>query len=152
MPRKLIVMRHAKSSWNNPELADHDRPLNERGKRDSPKIAEEISRRNWTPDLILLSSSTRTRQTLDGMSNRFDGIISEIRPGIYHGTVRGLLAELDDMVDDGTTMILGHHPGSELLIQHLSGQWHTMPTASAALLVESNGIWEVDDVLRPKEI
>ena len=45
MPRKLIVMRHAKSSWNNPELADHDRPLNERGKRDSPKIAKEISDR-----------------------------------------------------------------------------------------------------------
>ena len=152
MPRKLIVMRHAKSSWNNPELADHDRPLNERGKRDSPKIAKEISRRNWTPDLILLSSSTRTRQTLDGMSNRFDGIISEIRPGIYHGTVQDLLAELDDMVDNGTTMILGHNPGSELLIKHLSGQWHTMPTASAALLVESNGIWEVEDVLRPKQI
>ena len=85
------------------------------------------------------------------MSNRFDGIISEIRPVIYHGTVQYLLAELDDMVDNGTTMILGHNPGSELLIKHLSGQWHTMPTASAALLVESNGIWEVEDVLRPKQ-
>ena len=152
MSRRLIVMRHAKSSWEEPRLVDHERPLNKRGRRDTPRVADALYDRGWVPDLILVSSSTRTRQTLEGMSHRFGSIPSEVRSGIYHATVHDLLIELEDIVDDGTTMILGHNPGSEMLINHLSGEWHTMPTAAAALLVESSGIWIVRDVIRPKEI
>ncbi len=152
MARRLIVMRHAKSSWDQPGLRDHDRPLNPRGQRDAPRIADALSERDWSPDLILLSSSTRTKQTLEGMSHRFGEVATEIRPGIYHAGLRDLVGELGPMLEDGTTMILGHNPGSEALIRHLSGEWHTMPTAAAALLVESEGLWAVEDVLRPKEI
>ena len=152
MTRRIIVMRHAKSSWDHPSLRDHERPLNKRGMRDSPRVADEISDRDWIPDLILVSSSKRTRQTLEGMSHRFGSIQSEVRPGIYHASLHDLLIEIDDIVENGTTMILGHNPGSEMLINHLSGEWHTMPTAAAALLVESTGIWIVEDVIRPKEI
>ena len=152
MPRRIIVMRHAKSSWDHPDLRDHERPLNKRGIRDSPRVADELNDRGWVPDLILVSSSQRTRQTLEGMSHRFGSIQSEVRPGIYHASLHDLLIEIDDIVENGTTMILGHNPGSEMLINHLSGEWHTMPTAAAALLVESTGIWIVEDVIRPKEI
>ena len=152
MPRRIIVMRHAKSSWDHPDLRDHERPLNKRGIRDSPRVADELNDRGWVPDLILVSSSQRTRQTLEGMSHRFGSIQSEVRPGIYHASLHHLLIEIQDIVENGTTMILGHNPGSEMLINHLSGEWHTMPTAAAALLVESSGIWIVEDVIRPKEI
>ncbi len=145
-------MRHAKSSWDHPDLRDHERPLNKRGIRDSPRVADELNDRGWVPDLILVSSSQRTRQTLEGMSHRFGSIQSEVRPGIYHASLHHLLIEIQDIVENGTTMILGHNPGSEMLINHLSGEWHTMPTAAAALLVESSGIWIVEDVIRPKEI
>lgn len=152
MPRRLIVMRHAKSSWDDHSLRDHDRPLNNRGLRDAPRVADELVGRGWSPDLILVSSATRTRQTLECMAHQFGSFPTEIRPGIYHASVDDLLLELGDMVDDGTTMILGHNPGSEILINHLSGEWHVMPTAAAALLTESDGAWDVEAVIRPKEI
>ncbi|MFL2975608.1 MAG: SixA phosphatase family protein [Candidatus Thalassarchaeaceae archaeon] len=145
-------MRHAKSSWKETGITDHDRPLNKRGLRDAPRIADAIHDRGWTPDLILVSSSKRTLQTLSGMSNRFEGVQSEIRPEIYHATVYDLLLVLEDMAQEGTTMVLGHNPGSEILVNHLSGEWHVMPTAAAVLLVESTGQWEVQKVIRPKEI
>ena len=145
-------MRHAKSSWKETGVTDHDRPLNKRGLRDAPRIADAIHDRGWTPDLIWVSSSKRTLQTLSGMSNRFEGVQSEIRTEIYHATVNDLLLVLEDMAQEGTTMVLGHNPGSEILVNHLSGEWHVMPTAAAVLLVESTGQWKVQEVIRPKEI
>ena len=152
MSRRLIIMRHAKSSWDDPSLGDHDRPLNPRGLRDAPIMADTIERIGWTPNLILVSSSMRTKQTLDLMSHVLSDTDTEIRGGIYHAGLNDLLHELQDIPDVGTTMILGHNPGSELLIKHLSGEWHSMPTAAAALLSESNGTWIVEKVLRPKEL
>ncbi len=152
MPRRLIVMRHAKSSWKEPGLDDHDRPLNKRGIRDAPLMADAIHDRGWCPDLILVSSSKRTLQTLSGMSHRFDEVQSIIKSEIYHATVSDLLLVLEDMDEGGTTMILGHNPGSEMLVNHLSGEWHVMPTATAVLLAESSEGWVVREVIRPKEI
>tara|TARA_B100000686_G_C16701293_1_gene923573 strand:- start:649 stop:1110 length:462 start_codon:yes stop_codon:yes gene_type:complete len=152
MTRRLIVMRHAKSSWKDPNLDDHERPLNKRGRGDAPRIGDAISERGWLPELILVSSSKRTLQTLEGMSNRMENVRFEVRPGIYHATVSDLIIELEDMLDVGTTMILGHNPGSEILVNHLSGEWHTMPTATAVLLSHSGTSWTVEDVIRPKEI
>jgi len=150
--RRIIVMRHAKSSWDHPGLRDHDRPLNQRGQRDAPRVAAALSQRGWKPDLILVSSATRTRQTLEGMSQFFEDVVSHVRPGVYHASLHDLMHELQDAPQEGTTMILGHNPGSEILVNHLSGEWHTMPTAAAALLVESEGSWIIEDVIRPKEL
>ena len=86
------------------------------------------------------------------MSHRFGGVQSEIRSEIYHATVNDLLLVLEGMDKEGTTMVLGHNPGSEILVNHLSGEWHVMPTATAVLLVESEGGWDVEEVIRPKEI
>jgi phosphohistidine phosphatase len=145
-------MRHAKSSWKETGLGDHDRPLNKRGFRDAPRIADAIHDRGWLPDLILVSSSKRTLQTLSEMSHRFGESRSETRSEIYHATVNDLLLVLEDMDKEGTTMVLGHNPGSEILVNRLSGEWHAMPTATAVLLVESGVKWKVQEVIRPKEI
>ena len=152
MVRRLIVMRHAKSSWKDPNLDDHERPLNKRGRGDAPMVADAIFDRGWIPDLILVSSSKRTRQTLEGMSHTMGKAPFEVRSGIYHATVIDLMEELEDMLDYGTTMIIGHNPGSEILVNHLSGEWHTMPTATAVLLLHSGSSWSVEAVIRPKEI
>ena len=152
MVRRLIVMRHAKSSWKDPNLDDHERPLNKRGRRDAPMVADAIFERGWIPELILVSSSKRTLQTLEGMSHRMGKTPFEVRSGIYHATVIDLVTELEDMLDNGTTMIIGHNPGSEILVNHLSGEWHTMPTATAVLLLHLGSSWSVEAVIRPKEI
>ena len=152
MVRRLIVMRHAKSSWKDPNLDDHERPLNKRGREDAPMVADAIFDRGWIPELILVSSSKRTLQTLEGMSHRMGKTPFEVRSGIYHATVIDLMEELEDMLDNGTTMIIGHNPGSEILVNHLSGEWHTMPTATAVLVLHSGSSWAVEAVIRPKEI
>ena len=152
MVRRLIVMRHAKSSWKDPNLDDHERPLNKRGRGDAPMVADAIFDRGWIPDLILVSSSKRTLQTLEGISHRMGKAPFEVRSGIYNATVIDLMEELEDMLDNGTTMIIGHNPGSEILVNHLSGEWHTMPTATAVLLLHSGSSWSVEAVIRPKEI
>ena len=152
MVRRLIVMRHAKSSWKDPNLDDHERPLNKRGRGDAPMVADAIFDRGWIPDLILVSSSKRTRQTLEGMSHRMGKAPFEVRSGIYHATVIDLMEELEDMLDNATTMIIGPNPGSEILVNHLSGEWHTMPTATAVFLLHSGSSWAVEAVIRPKEI
>ena len=145
-------MRHAESSSDYRGLVDHDRPLNARGQSDSPQVADALAERGWLPQLVLVSSSTRTLETLEGMTPHIEGARTDIRPEIYHAGISTLLIQLEDMLDEGTTMILGHNPGSEVLINHLTGEWHTMPPAAAALLAESEGDWSIVDIIRPGEL
>ena len=145
-------MRHAESSSDYRGLIDHDRPLNARGQSDSPHVADALAERGWLPQLVLVSSSTRTLETLEGMAPRIGGAKTDIRPEIYHAGISTLLIQLEDMLGEGTTMILGHNPGSEVLINHLTGEWHTMPPAAAALLTESEGDWSIVDIIRPREL
>ncbi|MBE0695045.1 MAG: histidine phosphatase family protein, partial [Aquamicrobium sp.] len=63
MARTLLLLRHAKSSWDDPALDDFDRPLARRGREAAPRMGREMARRGWLPDLALVSSSLRTRQT-----------------------------------------------------------------------------------------
>ena len=145
-------MRHAESSNDYRDLADHDRPLNARGLSDARRVADALAERGWLPQLVLVSSSTRTLETLEGMTPHIEGARTDIRPEIYHAGISTLLIQLEDMLDEGTTMILGHNPGSEVLINHLTGEWHTMPPAAAALLAESEGDWSIVDIIRPREL
>ena len=145
-------MRHAESSNDYRDLADHDRPLNARGLSDARRVADALAERGWLPQLVLVSSSTRTLETLEGMAPRIGGAKTDIRPEIYHAGISTLLIQLEDMLGEGTTMILGHNPGSEVLINHLTGEWREMPPAAAALLAESGGGWSIEDIIRPREL
>lgn len=151
MATRLIVMRHAESSLEYSGVADHDRPLNARGQHDAPCIAQALSNRGWLPQLILVSSSRRTIETLEGMS-LLDEARIEIRPEIYHAGLSSMSDQLDDLLEGGITMILGHNPGSEVLVNHLTGEWEVMPTAAAALIEKSGEKWNLIEMLRPKEL
>ena len=145
-------MRHAESSNDYRDLADHDRPLSARGQSDARRVADVLTERGWLPQLVLVSSSTRTLETLEGMAPRIGGAKTDIRPEIYHAGISTLLIQLEDMLGEGTTMILGHNPGSEVLINHLTGEWREMPPAAAALLAESGGDWSIEGIIRPREL
>ncbi len=152
MVERLIVMRHAESSSDYHGLADHDRPLNARGQKDACLVGDALAERGWLPQLVLVSSSTRTLETLEGMAQHMEGVRTEVRPEIYHAGISTLLTQLEGMMGEGTTMILGHNPGSEVLINHLTGEWHAMPPATAALLVISEGNWSFEGIIRPKKL
>ena len=145
-------MRHAESSSDYRGLADHDRPLTARGQSEAFRVADALAERGWLPQLVLVSSSTRTLETLEAMAPHIEGARTGIRSEIYHAGISTLLIQLEDMLDEGTTMILGHNPGSEVLISHLTGEWHAMPPAAAALLAESGGDWSIEGIIHPREL
>ena len=90
-------------------------------------------------------------ETLEGMS-LLDEARIEIHPEIYHAGLSNMSDQLDDLLEGGTTMILGHNPGSEVLVNHLTGEWEVMPTAAAALIEKSGEKWNLIEMLRPKEL
>ena len=152
MNRRLVIMRHAHSSRDDPNLADHDRPLDERGLRDSPRVAKQILRRGWKPNHISVSSSLRTIQTLKNLGPELSEIPYSIEERLYHASLETLLSVADSILENTTQMIISHNPGCEMLLEKLSGELEIMPTASVALMKESNGRWRLLDLIRPKNL
>lgn len=132
--KSLLVLRHAKSSWKQPELTDHDRPLNKRGKQDAPRMGRLIRDEDLVPELILSSSAVRARNTALAVAE-VCGHACELR------VLRELyLAEPDDYAlfleklpdARSSAMVVGHNPGLEELIEALSGEHQVLPTAALA--------------------
>jgi phosphohistidine phosphatase len=159
----LLVLRHAKSSWNHPELADHDRPLNKRGKRDAPRMGELLREEDMLPDLILSSSAERARTTGDLVSEAsgYEGEIRVNRDLYAHFAEAYLdtLSALDKPYE--RVMVIGHNPGLEELVEGLTGDWVRMPTAALAMVrLPIQGWSELSDetqgdlvnLWRPKEL
>jgi len=132
--KTLLIMRHAKSSWSDSSLSDHERPLNKRGQHDAPIMGALLLDENLTPDLIMSSSARRAVETSEAVANAsdYEGRIVVTRelyhadPDIYFSVVR------DFGANNETLMIVGHNPGIEELIEQLSGDWYRMPTAALA--------------------
>ena len=152
MRTRLIIMRHAKSRWSDASLDDHDRPLNKRGRRDAPRIAEELRNRDWIPDRIRVSSSKRTMETLELMETISQNSAIDVEPSLYHSNISTLMQAVEEVEAGKTTMILSHNPGSEILVHQLSNRLEVMPTAAAALFEKQQEGWAFVDVLRPKEL
>lgn len=135
--KTLLVLRHAKSSWKNENLADFARPLNNRGKRDAPRMGELIRREDIVPDLIISSSAKRALTTAEAVAMAC-GYESEIRAtrAFYHAWSDDYIEELNEVPDEYVTvMIVGHNPGLEGLVEELTGEWSSMPTAALAQIV-----------------
>lgn len=133
--RTLILMRHAKSDWGDSTLSDHDRPLNQRGQRDAPRMARWLSEVDAVPDLILCSSAERTRQTVELMTPQW-GCSPTIThsQALYLATPDSILRTIAcDGCDAQTLMVVAHNPGTAHLVDQLAGQWIEMPTAAIAI-------------------
>ena len=152
MNRRLVIMRHAHSSKDDPYLVDHDRPLDERGLRDSPSVAKEILKRGWKPNHIFVSSSLRTIQTLENLGSELSEIPKSIEERLYLSSLETLLSIVESIPGNTTQMIISHNPGCEMLLEKLSGELEIMPTASVALMIERNGKWNLLDLIRPNNL
>ena len=116
--KRLLCLRHAKSSWDDPALDDHDRPLAPRGHRAAPIVGKYIEQHGLIPDKVLCSSARRARETLDLASAPWPvQPRKEIDRGLYLTGVEATLAILgrsDDRLD--TILLVGHNPDMEQLV------------------------------------
>ncbi len=140
---ELLILRHAKSSWDNPGLCDHDRPLNGRGRRDAPRIGELLAAESLLPDAVLCSTACRTVQTWQLLSAAAGcDVEPRYEAAIYLASGGDLLEQLHTFpAGQKIGLVIGHNPGLEVLVAMLTGKRVTMPTASL-IHVEINGDWE----------
>jgi phosphohistidine phosphatase len=109
--KRLILTRHAKSSWDDPLQPDHDRPLNERGKAAAADLGQWLASRGYVPDEVLCSDALRTRKTFSGIAPALPGTpLLELKPALYHAGAEVMLAVLKH-AKGGTVMMIGHNPG-----------------------------------------
>lgn len=141
----LLLMRHAKSSWSDAELTDHQRPLNGRGKKAATAVGAALTARGYPPELIWSSDSTRTRQTAMRLIRAIPGaqMVNYI-PEFYHGSAEEVFryAAKTGEPDVKALMLLGHNPGWSELYQIFTGQFHAFPTAACCVLKRiGDGDW-----------
>jgi phosphohistidine phosphatase len=152
----LYLLRHAKSSWDDPELEDRDRPLAPRGRRASAHIAEHLRGDHVAPALVLCSSALRTRETLAAILPALEGELEiRIEDGLYGAGVDALLARLNDVPDPvHSVLLIGHNPSIHELALTLAGRGDGLdrlrerfPTGALATLGIPTGGWSG---LRPR--
>ena len=160
--KTLLLLRHAKSSWNHPALTDHDRPLNKRGNGAAPVMGALLQEEDLIPDLILCSSAVRAYTTaiLVAKACAYQGEIRKTRQ-LYLAEPEAYVEVLHQVSGEyGRVLMVGHNPGLEELIETLTGEAMAMPTALACLELSLER-WEDFDletecklvnVWRPKEL
>ena len=122
--KMVLLLRHAKSAWSQPGLDDHERPLNRRGERAAEAMADHIVRNVPRPDLILCSTTVRTRQTLAPLVHRLTVPAPPIalERGLYLASADVLLERLRAITEEvGTVLLIGHNEGIGELAESLAG-------------------------------
>ena len=135
----LVLVRHAKSDWGDPGLADHDRPLNERGLRDAPQMAQRLADTGFRPDAILSSTALRARTTAQFFGERL-GVGVSLEPELYGAGPR-ILFDRAAATGLDAVLVVAHDPGMSALAGRLSDDaiGH-MPTCAVAMF-----FWPVED-------
>ena len=146
--KTLLILRHAKSSWKFPDLSDHDRPLNRRGKRDAPRMGKTLKERGLVPDLVISSTATRAKDTASAVAKHSGYKGKRIRfESLYAAEPGAYLAVLRELTDNyQRVLIVGHNPGVEELIELLTGEIHIVPTCTLAQIEFDIEKWS--DMLR----
>jgi len=146
--RTLLLMRHAKSSWDDPRLDDHDRPLNKRGQRDAPRMGTLLQDEGIIPDRIISSSALRARQTAELLAPAcgFSGGI-DVTPNLYHADEQDWSGQIRQIPGEtSTALCIGHNPGLEDFLATAVGHYIRMPTAAIAQLALESDAWNAFDV------
>jgi phosphohistidine phosphatase len=160
--KTLLLLRHAKSSWDDTSIRDFDRPLSARGKRDAPRVGKALKVRGPLPDLVLSSPAARAKETIEAViksariqiSPRFD-------EGIYGASSAELIGIIRRLPPESScALMVGHNPGFEDTVSRLTGERRSMPTAALACLEFQTERWaDVEDengkllwLLTPKQL
>ena len=149
MTRRLHLLRHAKSSWADPGLADHDRPLAGRGRRAAAAIADHMAENHIVADLVLCSTALRTRETYQRLEAALSGAPVHYERRLYTASADDLLERLRIVPDEiSAVLLIGHNPGIEDLALKLARPsperdklQAKFPTAALATLELTGSRW-----------
>lgn len=154
-------MRHAKSSWDDASLSDHQRPLNKRGRKASDMVARALVARGYAPDVIWASDAARTLETAKHLIRIIPGAQTVLHnPALYHASANTMMTIMQrEPEPEGRVMILGHNPGMAELYNHFTGQYHGFPTGACAVFKrigkapwhDASG-WRAIDMVLPREL
>jgi len=140
MSVRLILTRHAKSSWDDPMMDDHDRPLNQRGRKSAAAIGLWLAENGYVPDQALVSSAQRTRETWELMAEAFDAQPAlTVRKDLYHAEPEAMLAALRE-ADARVVVMVGHNPGTAYFAQAVvssmpaDARFSRYPTGATAII------------------
>jgi phosphohistidine phosphatase len=137
--KRLTLLRHAKSSWTEPSLADHDRVLSERGERDAPKMGKRMAARKVRPSLIIASSAARARATAKFIAEalKYPAEFLQVEKELYLATPDQILELVCSQEDNFSDLLLiGHNPGITDLANRLlpSIGLNNLPTSGVVAL------------------
>jgi len=156
-------MRHAKSSWKDSTLSDHQRPLNKRGRKAAPKMGHLLNQEDIIPDIILCSTAKRARETIDYLleSLEFEGQ-AQYYDDLYHADTQVYFDLLQTLPSDiRVAMIVGHNPTMSHFISVVCNQYDPMPTAAIAQIKFDIDDWSgvdyeapctLKNIWRPREL
>ncbi len=156
-------MRHAKSSWSDGSLSDHQRPLNKRGEKAAEAVGHALTARGYAPDTIWSSDSNRTRQTAMRLIRAIPGAQTvNYDSNFYHAGIQTVLTVCGKQIEpEGKLMLLGHNPGWAALHEYFTGQYHDYPTGACTVMtrnMQSDGdwldpsSWRFVDLILPREL
>lgn len=141
--KTLLILRHAKSSWDNDQLADFDRPLNKRGRRQAPQMGQLLTEQGLGIDLVVSSTARRARETAEAVmaASGFDGEVRYSK-AFYEAPPVTYLASLNALSDDyDCVLVVGHNPGLQALVALLTGRDEAFPTAALAQIALPIDSW-----------
>ena len=166
--KRIYLLRHAKSSWKDTSLPDHDRPLAGRGRRAAKAIAGHLREQGIEPELVLCSSARRARETLDRIESSLGGPTVRVDPDLYAASAGALLEQLQGVPDSvESVMLIGHNPGLQELALDLARPSQAAdqlaakyPTAALATLAFEASSWreldrdtaELVGLVRPRDL
>jgi phosphohistidine phosphatase len=133
--KTLLILRHAKSSWKEQDLSDHDRPLNKRGKNDAPRMGKLLKDEDLIPDLIMSSTAVRAKKTAELVAKacKYKGKI-DYNHSLYGAEPAAYLKILEGLPEKHiVALVVGHSPSVEETVELLTGQLDViMPTCALA--------------------
>jgi phosphohistidine phosphatase len=153
--KTLFLVRHAKSSWDDTSLPDRDRPLNDRGRRDAPKMGERLAKRDVNPDLILSSPAVRALETAEIIAKKLGYrrkkiVVDDRLYGVAADDLLNLIQKLDDKLQ--RVMLFGHNPELTELAHRLSSKISHLPTCAVAEFTFDAKSWSKIGKVKPAKV
>ena len=161
--KEIFVLRHAKSSWDNVNLSDHDRPLADRGIKDAAKLCAFVKKRGHKLDKVLCSTAKRAKETYDLIADGFNYEIDKttFTDKLYFGDVTDVIRDLRELDDSlNSILIVGHNPTLHHLVELLTNEQIDRFTTCNLAIISQDGEWitlnshkcSLKSLIRPKDL